>query len=165
MKYRIIIPLILFFCLGAASSFGQDSIYVYTVEMTEAHTETVFESQYVRATVSGDGDLALDPMSPIAELVVGVSAGNVGGDPDVPQHNLYGYLITDPCSTGQKSKVVIMTGNHNTEAPGSWAFQGLVDFLVGGEPEADWLRRHGEFYVYPLVNPDGRYTGVGRGNP
>ena len=162
-EFRIILVLFWGF-FGVQSGFGQD-IDVYTVEMTQAHTELVRLSGYVRPTLSGDGYLSLSPGNPIANLVVGASAGNVGGDPDVPQHNLYGYQITAPCVVCFKTKVVLLTGNHNTETTGSWAFEGLVNFLIGAEPEADWLRRHVEFYVYPLVNPDGRYTGTGRGNP
>ncbi len=142
-----------------------DSIYVYTVDMTEAHTQIASLSPYVTPTPSGDANLALDANCPIADFVVGVSAGNVGGDPNVPQHNLYAYKITDPAAAGPKTKVVIDTGNHNTETSGSWAFQGYVDFLLSSDPNAQWLRQVAEFYIYPLVNPDGRYTGIGRGNP
>jgi len=142
-----------------------DDIYVYTVDMTEAHTQIASLSPYVTPTPSGDANLALDANCPIADFVVGVSAGNVGGDPNVPQHNLYAYKITDPAAPGPKTKVVIDTGNHNTETSGSWAFQGYVDFLLSSDPNAQWLRQVAEFYIYPLVNPDGRYTGSGRGNP
>ena len=161
--FRVILVLLLVF-LGVERGFGQN-IDVYTVEMTQAHTELVRMSYYVSATLSGDGQLSLNPGNPAADLVVGVSAGNVGGVLDVPQHNIYGYQITDPCGVVFRTKVVLMTGNHNTETTGNWAFEGLVNFLLGFEPEADWLRRHVEFYVYPMVNPDGRYTGTGRGNP
>jgi len=153
---------VLVLCLSGASGFA-DSVYVYTVDMTETHTVSISSSPYVTPTASGDGNLAL-PGCPIPDFVVGVSAGNMG-DPCIPQHNLYAYMITDPCVTGQKTKVVIITGNHNTETSGSWAFQGMVDFLLSGEPEAVWLRKAAEFWVYPLVNPDGRYTQTGRGNP
>ena len=160
---RFILVLFLAFC-GIERGSGQN-INVYTVEMTQTHTELVRLNEYVRPTLSGDGQLSLSPGNPAADLVVGVSAGHVGGYPDVPQHNIYGYQITDPCWVRFKAKVVLLTGNHNTETTGNWAFEGLVNFLIGTEPEADWLRRHVEFYVYPLVNPDGRYTGTGRGNP
>ena len=163
MRMRIIVPALWFFCLFAAISLAQD-VTVYTVDMTEAHTQLVSNSPYVTPTASGDACLAL-PGCPIPDFVVGVSAGNVGGDPCVPQHNLYAYKITDPAAAGSKTKVIIDTGNHNTETPGSWTFQGMVDFLVSSEPAAIWLRQVAEFYVYPLVNPDGRYTADGRGNP
>ncbi|MCP4710937.1 MAG: hypothetical protein GY869_20125 [Planctomycetes bacterium] len=162
-EFRIILVLFCVFFV-VESGFGQN-IDVYTVEMIQAHTELVRLSGYVGPTLSGDEQLSLSPVNPAADLVVGASAGNVGGDPDVPRHNLYGYQITDPCGVSFKSKAVVLTGNHNTETTGNWAFEGLVNFLIGAEPEADWLRRHVEFFVYPMVNPDGRYTGTGRGNP
>ena len=164
MKIRTIASVVLALLVFPAIGLGQD-VYVYTVDMTEAHTQLVSNSPYVTPTASGDAGLALDPDANLADFVVGVSAGNVGGDPCVPQHNLYAYKITDPCIAGPKTKVVIATGNHNSETSGSWTFQGMVDFLVSSEPAAIWLRQVAEFYVYPLVNPDGRYTGTGRGNP
>ncbi|MCK4628041.1 MAG: hypothetical protein KAT56_03500 [Sedimentisphaerales bacterium] len=149
--------------LSAGIGYGQDYLD-YTPARTEAHTEWASQSPYVTPTPSCDSGLALDPGSSLADFVVGVSAGHVS-DPYVPQHNLYAYKITDPDSTGPKKIVVFQTGNHNTEQPGSWSFQGLEDFLLSPDPRAGWLRRHCEFYVYPLVNPDGRYTATGRGNP
>jgi len=163
-KMRTVIYLtLLVMGLSAGIGYGQDYLD-YTPARTEAHTELAAQSPYVTPTPSCDSGLALDPGSSLADFVVGVSAGHVS-DPYVPQHNLYAYKITDPCATGPKKIVVFQTGNHNTEQPGSWSFQGLADFLLGSDPRAGWLRRHCEFYVYPLVNPDGRYTNSGRGNP
>jgi len=165
VRMRIIGPAVWFFCLFAAISLAQD-VHVYTVDMTEAHTQLVSSSPYVTHTASGDADLALDPDANLADFVVGTTPGNTDPCyPYSPPHNLYAYKITDPCTTGPKTKVVIATGNHNTETSGSWAFQGYVDFLLSSDPNADWLRQVAEFYIYPLVNPDGRYTGSGRGNP
>ena len=143
---------------------NEQDINVYTVDMTQEHTEIVIQNPYVTPTPSCDSGLALDPCSVLADFVVGVSAGHVS-DPCVPQHNLYAYKITDPCATGPKKKVLIQTGNHNTEETGSWSFQGMIDYILSCEPEAVWMRQHCEFYIYPLVNPDGRYTATGRGNP
>ncbi|MCK4628040.1 MAG: hypothetical protein KAT56_03495, partial [Sedimentisphaerales bacterium] len=163
-KMRTVISLtLLVMGLSAGIGYGQDYLD-YTPARTEAHTEWASQSPYVTPTPSCDSGLALDPGSSLADFVVGVSAGHVS-DPYVPQHNLYAYKITDPCATGPKKIVVFQTGNHNTEQPGSWSFQGMEDFLLSDDPRAGWLRRHCEFYVYPLVNPDGRYTNSGRGNP
>ena len=162
-KLSFLTILIVFLGIMTENSTGQDYL-VYTPAMTEAHTEWAAQSPYVTPTPSCDSGLALDPGSSLADFVVGVSAGHVS-DPYVPQHNLYAYKITDPSGTGPKKIVVFQTGNHNTEQPGSWSFQGMEDFLLSDDPRAGWLRRHCEFYVYPLVNPDGRYTNSGRGNP
>jgi hypothetical protein len=134
--------------------------------MTEAHTVSISSSPYVTKTPSGNSSLALGGTpAEIEDFVIGTTPGNTHPSYDyVPPHNIYAYKITDPCATGPKTKVVITTGNHNTEWSGWYAFQGMVDFLLSGEPEAVWLRKAAEFWVYPLVNPDGRYLGYGRGN-
>jgi len=162
-KMSFLTVLIAFSGIMAENSIGQDYLD-YDPARTEAHTEWASQSPYVTPTPSCDSGLALDPGSSLADFVVGVSAGHISS-PYVPQHNLYAYKITDPDATGPKTIVVFQTGNHNTEAPGSWPFQGLVDFLLSDDHRAAWLRCNAEFYVYPLVNPDGRYTATGRGNP
>ena len=43
--------------------------------------------------------------------------------------------------------------------------EGLIDFLVGDEPAAAAARAAAEFYVYPQVDPDGRFGGYYRSNP
>ena len=162
-RLSILILLVMFPVLSAGINTVRDPL-VYTPAMTEAHTKLVSRSPYVTPTPSCKASLAIDPKGPLAKFVVGVSAGHKS-NPFIPRHNLYAYKITDPSAKGLKKTVLIQTGNHNTEATGSWSFQGMVDFLLSSDPRAGWLRRHGEFYVYPLVNPDGRYTRKGRGNP
>ncbi|MDY0167264.1 MAG: M14 family zinc carboxypeptidase [Thermoguttaceae bacterium] len=125
----------------------------YTVEMTAEHTAQVSRSPYVAPTPSAD-----------EHFVIGQTKG-WPENPAIPPQDLLAYQITDPAATGEKIRVVLTTGNHNTEHSGSWAFQGMVDFLISDEPEAAALRRKAVFYVYPLVNPDGRFTRQGRGNP
>jgi zinc carboxypeptidase len=155
--------LVMFSGLSAETNSVRDPL-VYTPAMTEAHTKLVSRSPYVTPTLSCNASLALNAKGPLAKFVVGVSAGHAS-DPFIPRHNLYAYKITDPAAKGPKKTVLIQTGNHNTEATASWSFQGMVDFLLSSDPRAGWLRRHGEFYVYPLVNPDGRFIAKGRGNP
>lgn len=41
--------------------------------------------------------------------------------------------------------------------PDSWSFHGMVEFLLSDDERAQSLRREAVFYIYPLVNPDGRY--------
>ncbi|MCK5271136.1 MAG: hypothetical protein KAJ52_01120 [Sedimentisphaerales bacterium] len=162
-RLSILMLLAMFAGLSAGISSAQDP-FVYTPDMTEAHTKLVSRSPYVTPTISCSAYLALDPKGPLSKLVVGVSAGHAS-DPFIPRHNLYAYKITDPSARGPKKTALIQTGNHNIEATASWSFQGMVDFLLSPDPRAVWLRRHGEFYVYPLVNPDGRFIAKGRGNP
>jgi len=168
MKRRtmILLAVSLLLVSGCASNRARN-VNVYTPAMTEAHTQLVSNSPYVIATASGDAKLAL-PGTPakIKDFVVGITPGNTDPCyPYSPAHNIYAYKITDPHTPGPKRKAVIITGNHNTETSGSWAFQGMVDFILSNEPEAVRLRQMCDFWVYPLVNPDGRFTAKGRGNP
>ena len=138
--------------LVVSSSSSLASVRSYTPKRVDAHTATLFSSPYVTATASGD-----------ANLVVGYSRG---WEPDlIPMHPLYGYAITDPLSVRPKQTVVMISGNHNTEHSGNWVLQGVVDFWISNDPAADLLRTNSELYVYPMVNPDGRLTGIGRANP
>jgi len=162
-RLSILTLLVMFSGLSAGISSAQDP-FIYTPAMTATHTKLVSRSPYVTPTLSCKASLALDAKEPLAKFVVGVSAGHKS-NPFIPQHNLYAYKITDPSARGLKKTVLIQTGNHNIEATGSWSFQGMVDFLLSPDPRAGWLRRHANFYVYPLVNPDGRFTAKGRGNP
>lgn len=162
MKRRTMILLALSLLLVSGCA---RNVNVYTPAMTEAHTQLVSNSLYVAPTASGNAELALPgTLAKIKDFVVGTTAGNAS-DPYIPSHNIYAYKITDPPTPGPKTKVVIITGNHNTEMSGSWAFQGMVDFLLSNEPEAVRLRQMCDFWIYPLVNPNGRFTAKGRGNP
>ncbi len=51
---------------------------------------------------------------------------------------------------------------HANETLGNFVLEGLVDFLVGTAPEAELLRKYADFYVYPMINPDGRFAGYNR---
>ena len=97
-------------------------------------------------------------------LVIGQSAG---GTTDtgrtVPPLDLFGFKITDGEAGGEKEKVVIISGVHANETLGNHVTEGLLLFLVSEEPEAVELRQNVEFFVYPMVNPDGRYGGYNRG--
>src|SRR5690606_7273411 len=57
---------------------------------------------------------------------------------------------------GPKLKVVLVGSNHPHEHPACWALHGMVEFLVSADPRAEMVRRHVVFYVYPVVNPDGK---------
>lgn len=50
---------------------------------------------------------------------------------------------------------------HAWESGSSWVACGLVDWLLGEEPEAAWLRAHTEVYVVPIVDVDRVATGDG----
>jgi hypothetical protein len=145
--------------------FTQNSVYIaqvvpYPVSRTDAWVAAAKSNPYVLPTVSANSD-----------LVIGRTLGTAGGGyyddlgRSVPAQNLYGFKITDPSAGGTKSKVVLMTGNHSCEANGTWAFEGLVNFLMSDDPIAASLRRKAEFYVYPQTCPEGRAAGYWRSGP
>ena len=71
--------------------------------------------------------------------------------------------ITAPCESIQDLKsrvVVILTARvHPGESNASWIMQGILDFLLGDDVEAEALRRRIVFKIVPMLNPDGVING------
>ena len=126
---------------------------VYTMDLVRYHVERLARHPQVTPTPSAD-----------QRLVVGTSRG-WPKDPEVPEHDVFGFQITDAEAEGAKLRVVLVGGNHPGEHTGNWTLHGGLDFLVSDDPRAAELRRWAVFYVYPMVNPDGRYALSGRSNP
>jgi hypothetical protein len=102
-------------------------------------------------------------LSASPQLVVGQSPGGVDDlNRTIAPQNLYGYRITDSAVGGAKTKVALVGGVHANETLGSYALEGLTEFLLGDSLEAGVLRKRAEFFVYPMVNPDGRLAGYNR---
>lgn len=158
-----------FFTSGTASSgvfsfsnsipFSSDKVFVATAipygpSKTDALINSIKNNPCVLPTRSAD-----------TNLVVGRTLGTVGGGytddlgRTVAAQNLYGFEVTDPSVTGPKTKIVIMSGNHSGEPPGTMTVQGFVNFLISNDPRMQQLRRVADFYVYPLVDPEGRAAG------
>lgn len=136
----------------------------YTARMKAEHVERVRRSPYTSPTRSAD-----------AEFIVGHSRGaenreliyeaahiqpitDRDGNPAdirIAPQPLFGYRITDPGADGEKRTIVLTAGNHN-EPTGCWSLHTVIEFLLSDDPRAATMRRKAEFYVYPLVNPDGR---------
>lgn len=138
-------------------AFTEETVYVaygvpYSLGKVAAHTASLASSPWVSPTASGDGD-----------FVIGQSTGGVDdlGRVIAPQ-DLYAYKITDPDSEAVKQKIVFSSGVHPNETPANHVLEGLVDFLVSDDPRAAALREVAEFYIYPMLNPDGRYAGLNR---
>ncbi|MEM7229601.1 MAG: M14 family zinc carboxypeptidase, partial [Planctomycetota bacterium] len=85
-----------------------------------------------------------------------------GESRDIPGQPLYSYRISDDTIVGPKQKIVLVGGNHGGEPLGSHALEGMVDFLLSSDPMAASIRRRAEIFVYPQVNPEGRYAGYFR---
>ncbi|MGD9634018.1 MAG: M14-type cytosolic carboxypeptidase [Pirellulales bacterium] len=145
------------FVFSNNTPFNQDQVYVayglpYPYQRVVDQTAELAANPWVSPTASG---------SPA--LVVGNSPG---GTDDIGRaiapHNLYGFRITDGDSQAPKKKIVLSSGVHANETVGNWTLEGLVNFLVSDDLAAAQLRRYADFYVYPMVNPDGRYAGNNR---
>ncbi len=122
-------------------------VVAYTMEMKKAHVRQLLDRglPWVVPTASADGD-----------LVIGRSFG-WSGEPELPPQPIFGYSITDPRAGGEKWRVVLIGGNHAREDPACWSLHGMIEFLVSGDPRARELREKVVFYVYPSVNPDGKW--------
>jgi hypothetical protein len=126
----------------------------YTPQMVTRHTQLLAALPWVTPTHSGN-----------QELVLGRTPGrprnpHFPDDPEIPPQTIYGYQIGDPGGPPPRVKMVVAAGNHGTEFTGNWMLEGMVNFLAGNDPEAILLRRTAMFYVYPDVNPEGRYQAV-----
>ncbi len=150
---------------GHNAPFAQDSVFIahvlpYPARRTDELIASIKSSPWVSPTVSGD-----------TNLVVGRTLGTAGGGyyddagRTVLAQNLYGFHIGDSSSAGPKTKVVIASGNHPVENTGTYTLEGLIQFLISSDPRAARLRRYADFYVYPLLNPEGRHAGYQRSNP
>ncbi len=148
---------------------------LYTLRMKREHLAQIRQSRYVSSTPAGD-----------EHFVVGRTSGWDGNpetywtavhvppvtDPDgdpamtpvIPTQPIHAYRITDPETDGLKTTIVLTDGNQS-EYPASWAFHATIDFLIGDDPRAAELRRRAVFYVYPLLNPDGRFIMSREQNP
>jgi hypothetical protein len=146
------------FTFSNDSAFEEDRIVIaysfpYPYQRVVDHVNRINESPWVSPTRSGD-----------LNLVIGQSAGGtdcVGRG--VPPHDLFGFVITDPTVDLPKVKISITGGVHANEVLANHVLEGLIDFLVGEDPRADQLRQSAEFFIYPMVNPDGRFAGYNRG--
>lgn len=125
----------------------------YPYERVVSHTERISASPWVRPTPSGDGSLALGESPRVRD--------DLGRR--IPPRKLFAYEIGDFDAAELTRKVVLVSGIHANESPGNFVLEGLVDFLVSDDPAAAELRRATRFFVYPMVNPDGRYAGYNRG--
>lgn len=52
--------------------------------------------------------------------------------------------------------------NHPDESAGAFCIEGMVNFLLSGDPLAQWARREMSFSFVPMTNPDGVADGMSR---
>ncbi len=135
------------------SVFDQDRVFVaystpYSVTRVSEHVSELASNWFVSPTASANVDL------------------QVGSVQDLP---LYGYRITNPLqppplSQVDKTKIVLVGGNHSGEPGANYALEGFLDFLASDDDRAQGMRAAADFYVYPMTDPLGRSEGFYRGN-
>lgn len=135
-----------------------EPVPAYTPEMVELHTQIVGKLPWVMPTASGDEN-----------MVIGHTPGwprkpEWPDDPEIPPQKIYGYQITDTLTREPKVKMILVSQNHSTEFTGSWVLEGMVNFLASSDSKAVFLRSKAIFYVYPDINPEGRYMATHRIN-
>ncbi|EKX38029.1 hypothetical protein GUITHDRAFT_89476 [Guillardia theta CCMP2712] len=71
-------------------------------------------------------------------------------------------IISDDPQNWQKNskQSIFLTARvHPGETQASWAMQGCIEFLTSNSPEALFLRQKYNFFVVPMLNPDGVING------
>lgn len=100
-------------------------------------------------------------------------AGTISSQTDergrtIPAQDFYSMRITDdtqqPADGSPKRIAVLIAGQHASEDVGNWMLRGAIEFLCSADAKAVEARKNFIFYVYPHVNPMGRYGGHWRGD-
>lgn len=66
------------------------------------------------------------------------------------------FSITDSGAPEAGKRVILFTTlHHDLETTGAMAVEGICRFLLSSDPRAAELRRRCQFYVVPMMNPDG----------
>jgi murein tripeptide amidase MpaA len=55
----------------------------------------------------------------------------------------------------------IQARQHAWESGSGWVARGLVEWLLGEDADASWLRLHAELFVVPIMDVDNAATGNG----
>lgn len=140
------------------TTFSQDDVWVafslpYSYGRMADQVAQYKLSPYVSPTLSANSD-----------LVIGQSPGGIDdlGRVIAPR-DMWAFKITDNAlPSAVKTQVVLAGGLHAQEVLGSHTLQGTLDWLVSDDPRAAELRKVAEFFVYPMLNPDGRFAGNNR---
>ncbi|WP_432798958.1 M14 family zinc carboxypeptidase [Poriferisphaera sp. WC338] len=139
------------------TNFTQDNVYVayafpYSYGRAAQHTASIKNNPYVHATNSSNSN-----------LIIGQSPGGIDDiGRTIAPRDMFGYKITDTSSSAPKKKIVLASGLHANEVLGNHTLEGMIDFLLSDDPRMQTLRKHAEFFVYPMLNPDGRFAGLNR---
>lgn len=146
------------FNFSNSTTFNQDDVWVafslpYSYGRAADRVAQYKLSPYVSPTISANSD-----------LVIGQSPGGIDdlGRVIAPR-DTWGFKITDSATPAAgKTQIVLASGLHAQEVLGTHTLEGTLEWLLSTDPRAAELRKAAEFYVYPMLNPDGRFAGYNR---
>ncbi len=128
--------------LGAEAVSGDSFTYAFGPEVHDArfclampYTQRDLEAFTARHTAGPSlevSSLCTTRRGRSAELV---RAGQLNGDP--------------------AQRVLLTCRHHACEMMASYSLEGLLDYVLGDDPEGCWLREHVEFLVVPFADKDG----------
>lgn len=145
-------------------TFAQDTVYIgfqpgyplsrITALITELSTNY---PDYIHPLRSGNGDWVTETIASQTDEL-----GNT-----VPAQPFYAFGLWDreayPDDGKPKRVCVLTNGVHPGETVADWMFEGAVRFLLGSDAKAVALRKNFQFFIYPNINPVGRFGGHWRG--
>jgi len=73
--------------------------------------------------------------------------------------------ITNSKSRKDKKRVFIMALQHPGEDAGGYSVEGIINFLLSDNIQAQKIRDEYIYYIIPMMNPDGVFHGVSRYTP
>lgn len=68
-------------------------------------------------------------------------------------------FASDPLDISVRKSIILTSRVHPGETNASWIMKGVIDFLVGEDPQANFLRNTFVFKIIPMLNPDGVIVG------
>lgn len=117
---------------------------------------------------AGVSYLALYPMYDYAECLAFVDALRERPEARVKmlgksrhRREIWGIHVPGKAVAGAEP-VAVIARTHACETAGSYMIEGMLRFLLSGEPEATELLRHFSFHFLPMANPDGVFDGLER---
>ena len=139
--------------IGGTSLSGDTFIFTHT--FIAAEEIIAFHDPYTYTDLQGK--LSEWEMSPYAEqTVLGQS---------IQGRDIHLLRITgDGRPDDEKLGFWFVARQHGAEVTGSYTAEGLIDFLLSDEPEAQDIRANAVVNVIPMVNPDGAVAGNYRDN-
>lgn len=68
-------------------------------------------------------------------------------------------FLSDPVDIAVRKSIILSSRVHPGESNASFVMNGVIDFLVGDDEHAEFLRNTFVFKIVPMLNPDGVIVG------